>query len=77
MNPKLEGMTQKERLHEFFCQYIRPFSRQIYDADGLLSTETMKEAVRLLLDNKVFDNKHDLKLEALKNFEVIIPDELF
>ena len=77
MNSKLDGMTQKDRLHEFFCQYIRPYSRQIYDADGLISTATMKEAVHLLLDNKVFDNKYALKREALKDFEVIIPDELF
>lgn len=77
MNASLEGMNQKERLHEFFTQYVHPTCRESYDSDGYISFATMKEAVALLLENHVFESAYEMKMEALKEFEVIIPDALF
>ena len=37
----------------------------------------MKEAVALLLENHVFESDYEMKMEALKEFEVIIPYALF
>lgn len=77
MNESLEGMNQKERLHEFFTQYVKPTGRLSYDPDGNISFATMKEAVALLLENHVFESDYEMKMEALREFEVIIPYELF
>ena len=77
MNESLEGMNQKERLHEFFTHYVHPICREAYDSDGNIGFETMKEAVQILLENHVFESAYEMKMEALKEFEVIIPDALF
>ena len=68
---------QKERLHDFFSQYINPTCRDSYDEDGLFSFDTMRQSVELLLSNKVFDSKEDLREEALRDFLVIMPESLF
>lgn len=77
MNPKLEGMSQKERLHEFFTQYIQPTCKDSYDSDGLISYKTMQQFADLLLEAKVFESVRDMRMEALKDFEVIIPESIF
>lgn len=41
MNASLEGMNQKERLHEFFTQYVKPIGRESYDPDGNIRFETI------------------------------------
>ena len=69
--------TQKERLHNFFSQYVNPTCRDSYDEDGLFSYDMMRQSVDLLLTEKVFDSKKDMKEEALRDFLVIIPESLF
>lgn len=75
--PELEGMTTKERLNEFFSQYTQPTCRESYDDDGLMSYKTMQQAADLLLQAKVFETEREMKMEALRDFEVIIPEMIF
>lgn len=44
---------------------------------GFFSFDTMRQSVELLLSNKVFDSKEDLREEALRDFLVIMPESLF
>lgn len=75
-NEFLCNLNQRERLHMFFMQYIDALPGAVA-TDGCFSMETMRQATALLLENKVFSNKSDMKMECLRDFEVIIPDELF
>lgn len=75
-NEFLCNLNQRERLHMFFMQYIDALPGAVA-TDGCFSEETMRQAAALLLENKVFLTKKDMKMECLRDFEVIIPDELF
>ena len=67
----------KERVTSFLLEYIKPHSVDAYDRNGNFTIGTMKDAVKILLDNKVFVSKSDMKQEALSAHSVILPDALF
>lgn len=62
-----------ERISAFLSQYVRP------DGGGLLPQDTgyFKRAITMLLESKTFDSIEDMKLECLRDYEIIIPDFLF
>ena len=64
------------RITEFLEQYVRPSPESLLP-DGCLTDAAIEQSIALLLDSDVFEHEYDLKRQALKDFSVIIPDELF
>lgn len=66
----------RARITEFLEQYVRPSPESLMP-DGCLTDDGIAFSIALLLDQDVFEHEYDLKRQALKDFYVITPDELF
>ncbi|QAT48566.1 hypothetical protein EQM14_01535 [Caproiciproducens sp. NJN-50] len=60
----------------FFHSYLT-FPKQDYNTFGTLTQQALRDAVHVLLTNRVFSSKEEMKSEALKDFGVILPNEIF
>jgi len=70
-------MTPKFRkaVSDFFLEYVNPAERGLL-ADGKLTDSALIAAVRLLLKEQVFEDFAELKLVALRDANIILPDWL-
>ena len=61
-----------ERLTNFLCEYIT-IPQQYKDKSGNVSDEVIiKHCFGFLIENKVFE-KEEMRKQALKDYEIIIP----
>jgi len=65
----------REAASGFFLEYVNARGRGFND-DGNLTDEALKAATELLLEKQMFASFDEMKLEALKNWNVILPDWL-
>lgn len=63
------------RVSHFFGQYVG--IEALVTKENLLKYEDMQYVTKFLLDKGVFDNKEDIKKEAIRECGVILPDFLF
>lgn len=66
-----------ERVSDFFLEYVRPHDKESYTPLGNLTFTTMRNASKKLLDEDVFSDVSDMRQQAMKDFGVILPEELF
>jgi hypothetical protein len=76
MAESVNGMDWNERTSLFFLEYVHP-KREAYTNSGNLTFTTMMQAVKLLLSGGVFESAYDMKMQAMKDYAVILPDTLF
>lgn len=43
----------------------------------MMKNEAVKEAVRLLIEENVFSSVKDMRLQALKDYNIFLPDWVF
>ena len=65
-----------ERLTKFLCEYIS-IPQNYRDENGNVSDENaIKYCIGFLIDNKIFE-KEEMRKQALKDCEIIIPHYYF
>lgn len=64
------------KIHCFFEEYV-DFDERTVNSFGLASNDAIKEAAKLMLSAKVFLSIKSLKLQALKDYNIILPDWIF
>lgn len=69
-------MDWNERISNFFMEYVKP-TKDGYTPSGNLTFTTIRAAAKLLLDESVFISKEDMKMQALKDYRIILPDTVF
>lgn len=66
-----------EKVSLFFLEYIHPGNKEAYTPSGNLNYKAIKDAVSLLLKEKVFDSPEDMRHQAIKDYGIILPDYIF
>lgn len=64
------------KIHNFFGEYIT-CNPVAVDTIGMMKTETVKEAAKLLLEENVFSSVKDMRLQALKDYNIFLPAWVF
>lgn len=60
----------------FFMGYL-DIDNSLYDSYGVLSKKGIQICAKYLIDEGVFLNEKELKKEALKSFNIILPEWIF
>ena len=66
-----------ERISNFFLEYVKPYDRGLLTGSCNLTLAARKQAIRLLLEENIFESEYEIKAQAVKDFNVILPCELF
>ena len=74
---RVRDMNYDERVTAFFESYLEiPKEPYYYVAGKVLKRETYKEFVSQLLDEYVFVDYEDIRIAALKEYDVVLPAKL-
>ncbi len=65
------------KIHNFFGEYITCNNPFAVDTNGMMKTETVKEAADLLIEKNVFSSVKDMRLQALKDHNIFLPAWVF
>ena len=66
-----------KKMQNFFSEYIIVENPVAVYENGMMKNETVKEAVELLIEKNVFSSVKDMRLQALKDYNIILPDWVF
>lgn len=69
-------MDWNERISDFFTEYVR-IPKDGYTPSGNLTFTTIKSAVAFLLKEGVFDSAQEMREQAMKDYEIILPETIF
>lgn len=64
------------KIQDFLKEYINCNPDTVY-VNGMMKNEAVKEAVRLLIEENVFSSVKDMRLQALKDYNIFLPDWVF
>lgn len=64
------------KIQNFLEEYINCDTDAIY-VNGMMKKEAVKEAVRLLIEENVFSSVKDMRLQALKDYNIFLPAWVF
>lgn len=64
------------KIQNFLEKYIKRRPTAIY-ANGMMRKEAVKEAVELLIKENVFSSVKDMRLQALKDYNICLPAWMF
>lgn len=64
------------KIQNFLEEYINCNPDAVY-VNGMMKNEAVKEAVRLLIEENVFSSVKDMRLQALKDYNIFLPDWIF
>lgn len=64
------------KIQNFIEKYVNCSSKAVY-ANGMMKNETVKDAVRLLIEEKVFLSVRSMRLQALKDYNIFLPAWVF
>ena len=65
--------TYRTKLNDFLQEWIRA-ERVCYDEDGYLKPEAAAAALRMLLEEGVFESPKELRKKAFEDYGILIPD---
>ena len=60
----------------FFMTYLN-IPENFFKSGGVLTKEGYRTCVKKLIDGGVFNDKYDMKSQAIKDFNIILPDWVF
>lgn len=66
-----------KKVTAFLEEYLNFKKPDCYTPDGVLSLTYIKEGMNMLISEKVFISKKDIKQQALKDYRIILSDDLF
>lgn len=64
------------KIQNFLEEYVNCSSKAVY-VNGMMKKETVKEAVKLLIEENVFLSVKDMRLQALKDYNIFLPAWVF
>jgi hypothetical protein len=64
------------KIQNFLEEYINCDTDAVY-VNGMMKKEAVKEAVRLLIEENVFLSANDMRLQALKDYNIFLPAWVF
>lgn len=64
------------KIQNFLEEYVNCGSDNFH-VNGMMKKETVKEAVRLLIEKKFFSSVKDMRLQALKDYSILLPAWVF
>lgn len=64
------------KIQNFLEEYCN-FSPDNFYVNGMMKKEAVKEAVRLLIEENVFSSVKDMRLQALKDYNIFLPAWVF
>lgn len=64
------------KIQNFLEEYINCDTDAVY-VNGVMKKEAVKEAVRLLIEENVFSSVKDMRLQALKDYNIFLPAWVF
>lgn len=64
------------KIQNFLEEYINCDTDAVY-VNGMMKKEAVKEAVRLLIEENVFSSVKDMRLQALKDYNIFLPAWVF
>lgn len=76
MGNEMHSNEWREKASDFFQGYCRMRRKFIAD-DGCLSLEGMQFAAHFLLQSEVFDSADEMRKEALSDYGITLPDDVF
>lgn len=65
------------KIHNFFAEYITCNNPFAVDINGMMKSVTIKEAADLLIEKNVFSSVKDMRLRALKDYNIFLPAWVF
>lgn len=66
------------KVSRFLESYVTiPKETYYYKQDGNLTGQGIKSSINFLIGRGVFSNANDMKAQALKDFNIILPDWFF
>ena len=63
------------KIQNFLEEYVN-YTSTIF-SNGMMKKETVKEAVKLLIEENVFLSVKDMRLQALKDYNIFLPAWVF
>lgn len=66
-----------ESVSLFFIEYVHPGSKEAYTPSGNLTFSCIRNAAKLLLQEKVFDSPDDMRRQAMKDYGITLPESIF
>jgi hypothetical protein len=64
------------KIQNFLEEYVNCGPDNYY-ANGMMKKESVKEAVRLLLEKNIFSSVKDMRFQALKDYSILLPAWMF
>lgn len=66
-----------KKIQNFFSEYIIVKNPVAVYENGMMKKETVKEAAELLIEKNVFSSVKDMRLQALKDYSILLPAWVF
>lgn len=73
----MELSDYDERISEFLLEYVNYPTDKAYTPSGNLTSAAIKQAVQLLLQENVFSSKNDMRIQAMKDYKIVLPETIF
>ena len=72
----MKDTPYNRKIQNFLEEYVNcgPVN---FHVNGMMKKETVKEAVRLLIEKKFFSSVKDMRLQALKDYSILLPAWVF
>lgn len=72
----MKDTPYNRKIHNFFGEYItcKPVC---VDTNGMMKSETVKAAAKMLIEENIFLSVKDMRLQALKDYSIFLPAWVF
>ena len=64
------------KIHKFFSEYLT-YNPICVDTNGMMKDQTVKVAAKMLIKQHVFWSVNDMRLQALKDYNIFLPAWVF
>lgn len=72
----MKDTPYNRKIQNFLEEYVN-CGPDNFHVNGIMKKETVKEAVRLLIEKKFFSSVKDMRLQALKDYSILLPAWVF
>lgn len=72
----MTDMPYNRKIQNFLEEYVN-CGPDNFHVNGMMKKETVKEAVRLLIEKKFFSSVKDMRFQALKDYSILLPAWVF
>lgn len=73
----MEDNNFNRKIHNFFAEYVNFINSACLDENRMLKDVTVQIAAKLLIEECCFASIQDIKKQALKDYNIILPNWVF